>query len=368
MSCPSANEATQLISTEAMPLASHRHISGDRAVAMWLLLCCTLVFCMVVLGGVTRLTGSGLSMVRWEPVSGVLPPLSQGAWQAEFDHYRESPEYQKVNAGMSLAQFKTIFYFEYAHRVLGRGIGLVFALGFVWLAWRRRLSRALTPHLIVMFLLGGLQGLLGWYMVKSGLVDVPHVSQYRLTAHLGAAILIYLYMLWVAFTLLEGRQAAVVSEGLRRGAVGLGLVALLTVLSGGFVAGLKAGHAFNTFPLMAGQWIPPGYITLDPLWRNFFENIPTVQFNHRVLAICTFALVLVFALRVVRDTQLTGQRGPVLLLAGVAVLQVALGISTLLAHVPVALAAAHQGMALALLSVMLYVIFRLRRTQDARTH
>ena len=290
----------------------------------------------------------------------MLPPLTQTAWQAEFEHYRQFPEYQKINAGMSLDAFKRIFYFEYAHRMLGRLIGLVFAIGFVWLWVRKHLSRPLVPHLIAMFVLGGLQGLLGWYMVKSGLVEIPHVSQYRLTAHLGLAISIYLYMLWVLFKLLERRSAPVVSPGLRRSSWGLGVLAFATVLSGGFVAGLKAGHAFNTFPLMAGQWIPPGYLALEPTWRNFFENIATVQFNHRLLAISTFALVLVFAIRVIKDKALRPLRKPTLTLAGVVTIQVGLGISTLLWFVPVALGAMHQAVALILLSVMLYVVFRFR--------
>ena len=334
--------------------------SSRTAVAGWLGICCVLVFCMVVLGGVTRLTDSGLSMVRWEPISGMLPPLTETAWQAEFQHYREFPEYQKINAGMSLDAFQRIFYFEYAHRMLGRLIGLVFAIGFVWLWARKHLSRPLVPHLIAMFVLGGLQGLMGWYMVKSGLVEIPHVSQYRLTAHLGLAISIYLYMLWVLFKLLERRSAPVVSGALRRSSWGLGVLAFATVLSGGFVAGLKAGHAFNTFPLMAGQWIPPGYLALEPTWRNFFENIATVQFNHRLLAISTFALVLVFVIRVMRDKVLQPLHKPTLTLAGVATIQVALGISTLLWFVPVALGAMHQAVALILLSVMLYVVFRFR--------
>jgi cytochrome c oxidase assembly protein subunit 15 len=336
--------------------------SSRTAVAGWLGICCVLVFAMVVLGGVTRLTDSGLSMVRWEPISGMLPPLNQTAWQAEFQHYREFPEYQKINAGMSLAAFKSIFYFEYAHRMLGRLIGLVFAIGFVWLWIRKHLSRPLVPHLIAMFVLGGLQGLLGWYMVKSGLVEIPHVSQYRLTAHLGLAISIYLYMLWVLFKLVERRPAPVVSRGLRRVTLGLGVLVFVTVLSGGFVAGLKAGHAFNTFPLMAGRWIPPGYLALDPIWRNLFENIATVQFNHRLLALSTFALVLVFVIQVMKDKALQPLRKPTLTLAGVATIQVALGISALLWFVPVALGAMHQAVALILLSVMLYVVFRFRTT------
>lgn len=330
------------------------------AIVGWLLVCCALVFCMVVLGGVTRLTDSGLSMVRWEPISGVVPPLSLAEWQKEFDHYREYPEYQKINAGMSLSDFKTIFYFEWAHRVLGRAIGIVFALGFVWLWWRGALTRALTPHLVAMFVLGGLQGLLGWYMVKSGLIDNPHVSQYRLTAHLGMALLIYLYMLWVVFTLMERRSAEVVSRAYRRAAISLGALASMTVLSGGFVAGLKAGHAFNTFPLMAGKLIPPGYLVLEPAWKNFFENIPTVQFNHRLLAILTFVLVLIFVIRVLRDQKMRRLRGPVVLFGVAVIAQVTLGITTLLTYVPIPLAAAHQAMALVVLSAMLYVVFRFR--------
>ena len=336
--------------------------SSRTAVAGWLGICCVLVFAMVVLGGVTRLTDSGLSMVRWEPISGMLPPLNQAGWQAEFDHYRQYPEYQKINAGMSLGEFKRIFYFEYAHRMLGRLIGFAFAIGFVWLWIRKHLSRPLVPHLIAMFVLGGLQGLLGWYMVKSGLVEIPHVSQYRLTAHLGLAISIYLYMLWVLFKLLESRSAPVVSRGLRRSSLGLGVLVFVTVLSGGFVAGLKAGHAFNTFPLMAGQWIPPGYLALDPMWRNLFENIATVQFNHRLLALSTFGLVLVFVIWVMRDRTLQSLRRSALTLAGVATIQVALGISALLWFVPVALGAMHQAVALILLSAMLYVVFRTRTT------
>ena len=346
--------------SENMNPTSRTRPAQSSAIVGWLLVCCTLVFCMVVLGGVTRLTDSGLSMVRWEPISGVVPPLSLAEWQKEFDHYREYPEYQKINAGMSLSDFKTIFYFEWAHRVLGRAIGFVFALGFVWLWWRGALTRALAPHLVAMFVLGGLQGLLGWYMVKSGLVDNPHVSQYRLTAHLGMALLIYLYMLWMVFTLMERRPAAVVSKAYRRAAIGLGALASMTVLSGGFVAGLKAGHAFNTFPLMAGKLIPPGYLVLEPAWRNFFENIPTVQFNHRLLAIGTFILVLMFVIRILRDQKMRRLRGPVVLFGVAVIAQVTLGITTLLTHVPIPLAASHQAMALVVLSAMLYVVFRFR--------
>ncbi|MCP4454569.1 MAG: heme A synthase, partial [Planctomycetes bacterium] len=174
----------------------------QRQIAIWLLVCCALVFAMVVLGGATRLTGSGLSMVNWAPVTGVIPPLDEADWEAEFAHYQSSPEYQKINKGMDLSGFKRIFWFEFAHRVLGRTIGIVFLLPFLYFLIRRKIGRSLVPKLGVMFVLGGLQGLLGWYMVKSGLVNNPHVSQYRLTAHLLAAVVIYGYMFWVALDLL----------------------------------------------------------------------------------------------------------------------------------------------------------------------
>ena len=175
--------------------------SHDRLIAAWLFVCCGMVFAMVILGGITRLTGSGLSMVEWDPIFGIIPPLDQETWNEDFDLYKQSPEYQKINAGMSLHEFKSIFYFEYGHRVLGRTIGLAFLLPFLYFLFRGRIRHSLRPKLVIMFVLGGMQGLLGWYMVKSGLVDKPHVSQYRLTAHLAAAIAIYGYILWVALGL-----------------------------------------------------------------------------------------------------------------------------------------------------------------------
>jgi cytochrome c oxidase assembly protein subunit 15 len=266
----------------------------NRRLALWLMICCAMIYAMVVLGGVTRLTGSGLSMVQWDPIFGVVPPLSEAQWDATFSLYRESPEYQKINAGMDLHGFKRIYWFEYAHRLLGRTIGVVFLLPFLYFLIRGRIRRPLIPSLAAMFVLGGLQGLLGWYMVKSGLVDNPHVSQYRLTAHLGMALLIYAYMLWVALGLWSNgghdtRPAA--PRGLRLFAGLLGVLVVITALSGGFVAGLKAGLAYNTFPLMGGRWIPEGILAQSPAWRNFFENIATVQFDHRALATLVFASV-----------------------------------------------------------------------------
>ncbi len=333
-----------------------------RQVAGWLLLCCTMIFAMVVLGGLTRLTGSGLSMVEWDPIFGVLPPLEQSAWERVFTKYRASPEYRKINVGMDLQGFKSIYWFEYSHRLLGRTIGTVFLLPFLYFLFKRKLTARLAPRLGFAFILGALQGLLGWYMVKSGLVDNPHVSQYRLTAHLSLALLIYAYLLWLLYDLLLPPAApAQPTPGLKNAAkLLLGLVAT-TIVSGGFVAGLKAGHAYNTFPKMGDQWLPPAGWTLQPGWRNLFENIATVQFDHRVLATLTFCTVLLVWLSARRRALTASARTALDLLMLMAVLQVSLGIGTLLLHVPVALAAAHQAGALLVLTLTLLVVHRLHK-------
>lgn len=340
--------------------------TGDRQLALWLMICCAMIFAMVMLGGVTRLTGSGLSMVEWDPIFGVVPPLTEADWEATFSRYRESPEYRKINVGMDLHGFKQIYWFEFTHRLLGRAIGLVFLLPFLYFVFTGRIRRPLIPRLAMLFVLGGLQGVLGWYMVKSGLVDNPHVSQYRLTAHLGTALLIYAYMLWVALGLWTNAgqtAAASAPRGLRRFAAGLGALVFITALSGGFVAGLKAGFAYNTFPLMDGHWIPEAMFLQSPAWRNFFENIATVQFDHRLLATLVFAGCVAFWLAARRHALPASARLGVHALLAAAVLQVSLGISTLLLHVPTALAATHQGGALLLLTVILVVNHRLRYAQ-----
>jgi cytochrome c oxidase assembly protein subunit 15 len=295
---------------------------------------------------------------------GILPPLNQSEWDAVFQKYQASPEYQKINLGMSLAEFKTIYWFEFSHRILGRAIGVVFLLPLLYFLFKRKVDRSLLPKLLVMFVLGGLQGLLGWYMVKSGLVDNPHVSQYRLTAHLAAAFIIYAYMFWVALSLLSPKSDASYGNNflpLKRFAlIVTGLIGI-TVLSGGFVAGLKAGLVFNTFPLMGGRWIPEGIFAMEPLYKNFFSNIATVQFDHRVLAMLVLVVVGILWLTA-RRFELSGRtRVGFHLLLVVMLIQVVLGISTLLLHVPVALAATHQGGALALFTVALFLNHELRR-------
>jgi len=336
---------------------------NQKPIAIWLLVCCATVFAMIVLGGVTRLTGSGLSMVEWEPLMGILPPLNQMQWEETFLLYQQFPEYKLKNTGMSLSEFKSIFWFEYAHRVLGRSIGIIFLLPFLFFLIIRRIDRALSPKLIAMFVLGGLQGLLGWYMVKSGLINQPHVSQYRLTAHLGLAVVIYFYMLWVALDLLYPKiddDVKYINGNLARFSSLVTFTIFFTILSGGFVAGMRAGFAYNTFPLMGGHWIPDGLLNLSPTWRNFFENVTTVQFDHRVLAMLLCAMVFVLWGVLTRSEQVSRVRtGGHLLLAAMA-LQVALGISTLLLYVPVALATAHQAGAIVLFTASVFLSHQLR--------
>jgi cytochrome c oxidase assembly protein subunit 15 len=343
--------------------AENTRMTHDRQLALWLMICCAMVYAMVVLGGVTRLTGSGLSMVEWDPIFGVVPPLSEAQWETTFSLYRESPEYQKINAGMDLHGFKQIYWFEFAHRLLGRTIGAVFLIPFLYFLFAGRIRRPLIPRLATLFVLGGLQGVLGWYMVKSGLVDKPHVSQYRLTAHLAAAIIIYAYMLWLAlglWTNADQDTASPAPRGLRRFAALLGGLIFITALSGGFVAGLKAGFAYNTFPLMDGHWIPEAMFLQSPAWRNFFENITTVQFDHRLLATLVFVGCVAFWLMAQRHTLQASARIGVHALLAAVVLQVTLGISTLLLYVPTPLASSHQAGALLLLTVILIVNHRLR--------
>ena len=335
---------------------------NHKDIAIWLLVCCATIFGMIILGGVTRLTGSGLSMVQWAPIMGILPPLNQAEWQEAFLLYQQYPEYQLKNFHMSVDDFKSIFWFEYGHRLLGRSIGIIFLLPFLFFLFKGKIEKALTPKLITMFVLGGLQGLMGWYMVKSGLVNDPHVSQYRLTAHLGLAIVIYGYMLWVALGLLHPKiNASKQNPALSRLALIISSIVFITILSGGFVAGTHAGFAFNTFPLMDGKLIPVGLFDLSPVWRNFFENIVTVQFDHRVLATLLFLLIPIFWLKASK-LELTplAKTGCHLLLAALT-LQIALGISTLLLVVPVALAATHQAGAVILFTAAIFVSQQLHR-------
>lgn len=316
---------------------------------------------MVVLGGFTRLTGSGLSMVDWRPLMGVLPPMSDLQWQRVFELYQQTPEFRIVNSHMDVAEFKSIFWLEYLHRLLGRTIGIVFLVPFVFFVVKGYIRKREWFKYLLMFILGGMQGLLGWYMVKSGLVNVPHVSQYRLTAHLIAAFLIYAYMLWVAMTLLFPASSDAKAHPWYRKTLGLAVLATVTIISGGFVAGLKAGKIYNTFPRMGEDWVPPGLMALDPFWRNFFDNTATVQFDHRWLATFTFIAIVIYWFRARKADLPERARPAVNALLHTSALQVILGISALLMAVPIVLGAAHQAVAMLLFTVMLYLVHALRR-------
>ncbi len=335
-----------------------------RRVAAWLFVCAALVFVMVVVGGVTRLTHSGLSIVEWQPLVGTLPPLSDAQWHELFAKYRETPEFKQVNFDIDLAGFKRIFWWEYFHRLLGRLIGVVFLVPFLWFLARRQLDSPLAWKLAAIFVLGALQGALGWYMVQSGLVADPRVSHFRLTAHLGVALAIFAAELWVALGLLVERRVAA-PAGPARFALALAAIVFLMSLTGGFVAGLRAGYAYNTFPLMNGHWVPPEILMLDPWWKNFLYNLATVQFVHRAIAWLLIVLVPLFWLSALRAPLAPRARLACHVLLAALALQVALGIATLLLRVPVALGAAHQGGAVLLLAAALWAAHELLRPASA---
>lgn len=337
----------------------------DRQLALWLLACAIVIYAMILLGGVTHLTESGLSMVEWRPIMGIWPPLGEAAWQEVFAKYQQFPEYQKINRGMALEDFKVIFMYEYLHRVLGRLIGLLFLVPLLVFALRGVVRPGLMPRLALLFVLGGCQGLLGWYMVQSGLVDRPSVSQYRLTAHLGLAVALYAAIVWQVLRLWPAAPGVGEVPPPRLARAGMVLLALvyLMILSGGLVAGTDAGFAYPTWPQMGPGLVPPGLYATSPAWLAAFEDVTTIQFNHRLFAYVLLVLVGGFGLRL-----WLGAGPRIVRLAGLALiaallLQITLGISTLLSHVAVPVAAAHQGGAILLLTVLLFTLHNLRARQ-----
>jgi len=335
--------------------------SQDHIVANWLFCVAGMVFAMIILGGVTRLTDSGLSMVEWRPVTGWLPPLNDEEWQRIFNNYRQTPEYIKINAGMTLAEFKSIFWFEFLHRLWGRVIGIAYFVPFAYFllkGWVRG-RRALT--LFWLLLLGGLQGGMGWFMVKSGLVDQPDVSQYRLAAHLLLAMVIFSWLVWCGLRHRNGPTRIAENVGwLRAFSRFLVGMILVTAFSGALVAGLDAGLIYNTFPLMDGDLIPDGLWEMQPPYLNFFENHTTVQFDHRVLAIATFVMISVFWGGACHKSPSPTCMRLVHALMATACLQVGLGITTLLLVVPLGYAVMHQAGAVLLLGVATWVAFAMQ--------
>lgn len=341
-----------------------RAYENRRNIAIWLLTCSAMVALMVVIGGITRLTESGLSMTEWRPLIGWIPPLSEAEWQRVFDRYRQTSEYRIQFPGMDLEDFRAIFWWEFIHRVWGRLIGLVFFLPLVWFIIRRRIDRSLVPHLVGLLFLGGFQGLIGWWMVTSGFVDRDDVSQYRLTIHLGVAITILGYLLWLAISLLQRDEVRVAAPAaLRKLSRGVAAVAFVTILSGGMVAGINAGFIHNTWPLMDGGLLPEDFAALSPFWLNFFENHSTVQFDHRMMAYLTAVIAAIYWLRARSSAPHARARRAANLLGGMVVLQILLGITTLLLVVPVSIAVLHQFGAVLLFALAVWNVWELSRPQ-----
>ena len=341
----------------ALGAAAHR----TDPVRVWLFAVAALVFVMVSVGGATRLTGSGLSITEWRPIMGVVPPLSDAAWQEALEKYRQIPQYRQVNKGMSLEAFKRIFWWEWTHRFLARFVGVAFLLPFLYFLATGRIARALVPRLAGLFALGGLQGAIGWYMVASGLAGRTDVSQYRLALHLSLAVVIFAGLLWTALSLgpREARRQAV-PPFYRRGAAWIVGLVFLQIVAGAFVAGLKAGNDYNTWPLMDGRFIPQGLGVMSPWWANLFENATTVQFNHRMLAYVLTAVALWHVWSVLSRTDDRLVRASGLAVGGAVLAQVALGIWTLLAQVPLSLGLAHQAGAVTVFGLALWHLHTLR--------
>lgn len=333
--------------------------SANKAVSAWLIIVCVTIFLMIVVGGVTRLTHSGLSMVDWKPIMGLVPPIGDSEWQATFDAYKQFPEYRLVNKGMELQEFKSIFYWEYGHRVLGRGIGIIFFVPMILLWWMGKIDKRLMPKLIVGLVLGGLQGLMGWYMVMSGLVDIPRVSHYRLAAHLCLALVILGYLFWIILDLHNTRRFQVPQLIRSLSLVVLCLVSV-QIVYGAFTAGLRAGLGYNTFPLMDGKLIAEAALMMSPKWLNFFENGAMIQFIHRWVG----TLLLVFVAGLVGLSIQRGLPRPIVrstvMLAIIILMQYLLGIFTLINTVPVFLASTHQAVACLVLLCTVYLVYIVR--------
>jgi cytochrome c oxidase assembly protein subunit 15 len=330
--------------------------TDNKVVTGWLAVVCLTIFMMIVVGGVTRLTHSGLSMVDWKPIMGFMPPIGEAEWQDTFEAYKQYPEYKQVNKGMDLSEFKGIFYWEYGHRVLGRSIGIIFFLPFMVLLLMGKIERRLVPKMIVALVLGGMQGLMGWYMVMSGLVDMPRVSHYRLAAHLVLALIILSYLYWIILDLRRTSKVNV-SSGFKLLCTTILGVTLLQITYGAFTAGLRAGLGFNTYPLMDGEIMASAATMMAPFWLNLFENGAMVQFLHRWIgALLLLLVVVLLGLSIVGNSprQLKVACGS---LVAITLVQFLLGVFTLLNYVPITLASAHQAVACLVLLVSIFLVY-----------
>lgn len=352
--------AVTSVHNAALSQTSYAH-DRLRPVRIWLYGLAAFVLLMVVVGGITRLTESGLSITSWKPISGVIPPLNDAQWDAEFEAYKQIPQYQVVNSWMSLDDFKLIFFWEYLHRLLGRVLGVLFLVPFVVFLVQKRYTSGLALPLFGLFVLGGFQGLLGWWMVSSGLSELTSVSQYRLAAHLTAASLLFVALIYVPRSLVPGRVPGVATPAHVSAAAILLALIILQIAAGAFVAGLDAGMGYNTWPLMDGAIIPSGLAVMEPAWRNLFENALTVQFIHRTIAYLIVAYVAYLLWRQHRAGGFAGVHGWLPRLGALVLVQVVLGIMTLLSSVPISLAVGHQALAFMLAGVTIAYIADMRR-------
>lgn len=334
-----------------------------RPVRIWLYGLAAFVLLIVVVGGITRLTESGLSITSWKPLSGVIPPLNDAEWQAEFEAYQQIPQYSVLNSWMSLSDFQYIFFWEWFHRLIARFLGVLFIVPFVVFLVQKRLSRELALPLFGLFVLGGFQGALGWWMVSSGLTELTSVSQYRLAAHLTAASLLFIALIYVARSLSPGRVLGRVTSFHMSTGVLLLVAVILQIGAGAFVAGLDAGMGYNTWPLMDGAIIPNGLLAMDPVWRNLFENALTVQFIHRGIAYLIVAYVGYLLWRRQQDGGFAGVHGWLPRIGFIVLLQVGLGVATLLMSVPIGLAVGHQALAFMLAGLVTAYVADLRRVR-----
>lgn len=358
-------------SAPAPGAADARRRASRRMIAVWLLVMAAMVAGMVLVGGLTRLTDSGLSITEWKPVTGALPPMSEAAWQAEFDKYQTIPEYQLQNHGMALAEFKTIYWWEWGHRQLGRAVGLVWALGFAFFALTSRIPAGWTGRLIGVGALGGLQGAVGWWMVSSGLTGrMVDVASYRLATHLGLAFVILAVLLWFAWELRAGGAWLLAARRRRLGtlspwATGLLALAGVQIVLGALVAGIDAGRGYTDWPMMGGEFLPSESFDYAPAWTNFFENPALVQFNHRMVGYL-LALLGVLAFLRARRTGHAGARGWAMVMLAVMAVQVLLGVVTVLHAAPLHLALAHQAGAVALWAAVLRLRFEAQFPADEK--
>jgi cytochrome c oxidase assembly protein subunit 15 len=331
-------------------------------VRIWLFAIAALVFAMVIVGGATRLTGSGLSITEWRPILGAVPPMSEAAWEEAFEKYRRIPQYRSVNPGMSLESFKAIYWWEWTHRLLGRLIGFAFLIPFAVFLAKGAIPRRSIGSIAALFALGAAQGALGWFMVMSGLSERVSVSQYRLAAHLALAVAIGGWAFWLGLSMRAPEERAAAAPATKLAAAALAALLYAQIVAGAFVAGLHGGLASNTWPLMNGKIVPPGLDALSPWWLNLFENPLAAQFAHRALAYAIAIFAAVFAVAAWRSAKATPLRLPLLAVNAATFAQIALGVLTVVHGVPIGFALAHQANAIVLFALALWT---LRRAYEA---